>query len=278
MANAQIAYLGPPGTYSHLVAQKYFGARQLVTPLPTVSDVCRAVARGTHSRGIVPIENSSGGVIYEMADILLAGRPRIHIEEEITLNVKLALIGGKGEQIKVLYSHFAPLEHCSAWLKRHLPHAERRVVASTAAAAARAARERNAAALGSRKLAGMYGLSVIRYPVQADMPNITSFLALRTRPVKTRSATRGKTIIAAWIPHRPGSLCALLEAFRSQDVNLLRIVSRPIRGCPRQYAFLLDIEGHVDAPRLKRSLSLARQESLRLRVVGSFPWGRSYNS
>ena len=281
MATPEIAYLGPPGTYSHLVTEKYFGRKSTMVPMPTVSDVCEHVAGNATHMGIVPIENSSGGAIYEMVDILLTGKPRVRVLEEVSLNVKLALIGGKGEKIKVLYSHFAPLDHCSAWLKRHLRGVERRVVASTASAAEHAARERHAAALGSRKLAGIYNLSVIHYPVAAEVPNITSFLALSGVAAKRhRARTTGprKTTVAAWIPNEPGSLCTLLQAFQEHAVNLSRIISRPIRGCPRQYAFLVDIEGDVKQANVRRSLAQAREHCEELRIVGSYPFGRMYKS
>lgn len=269
-----IAFLGPTGTYSHLVAEKYYGTGHNLTPMPTVLDVCSFVAGKPTRRGIVPIENSSGGAIYEMVDILLANEPRIFILEEMTLDVKLALLGRRGQKIKTLYSHFVPLEHCSAWIKKNLPGVDRKVVASTALAARMAFLEDNAAALANRELATLYHMDILRYPVQADIPNITTFLAIAGAP--TRAQEPGKTTLAARLPNVPGSLCTFLEAFRSQNVNLSRITSRPIRGCPRQYAFLVDIEGSASAANVKRSLTLARRDAVSIRVVGSYPSFRNY--
>ena len=135
MAAIEVAYLGPPGTYSHLIVEKRFGANCKALPMPTILDICAFVSQAPTAMGVVPIENSSGGTIYETVDILLANRPRVFVEEEVSLEVNLALIGCKGEKIKVLYSHFAPLEHAVVWVKRHLPKVERRVVVSTAVAA-----------------------------------------------------------------------------------------------------------------------------------------------
>jgi len=222
------------------------------------------------------MENSSGGTIYETVDILLANKPRIHVDEEITLDVKLALLGRKSERIGIVYSHFAPLEHCSAWLKRHLPKARHQVVTSTAVAAERASTERNAAALGSRKLASIYGLDIVRYPVEPDVPNITTFLAISGK--QRRLPGKNKTTLAVKLPNTPGALCTFLEAFRNEKVNLSRLISRPIRGCPREYAFLVDIDGAQNDATVKRSLAGARKASVRLRVVGSYPSRRSYRS
>ena len=276
MATTQLAFLGPLGTYSHLVAEKRFGRNYKTVPLPTVLDVCTFVAEKRNRCGVVPIENSSGGAIYETVDILLQNNPRIHVDEEITLNVQLALLGRKGEDIKVLYSHFAPMEHCHPWIMAHLPEVRRVVVSSTAAAAERASIERYAVALGNRRLAGIYDLDVLRYPVAPDTPNITTFLVISgaKRPVERPN----KTTLAAKLPNMPGSLCTFLETFRNQNVNLSRLISRPIRGCPREYAFLVDVEGSHAMPKVKRAITAARKTCTELRTVGSYPSRRSYKS
>jgi prephenate dehydratase len=276
MSDTGVAYLGPPGTYSHLVAEKRFGKRAGLRPYPTILDICYAVSRRRVSRGIVPIENSSGGAIHETVDILLTHNPRVYIAEELSLLVRLALIGHPGRRIQTLYSHFAPLEHCAGWLRRHLPKAQRRVVASTASAAERAAAEDGAAALGSRRLASMYGLKVLHYPVEADVPNITSFLVVVPRRPEPERPT--KTTLAVRLPNRPGALCSLLETFRDENVNLSRLISRPIRGCPREYAFLVDIAGNPGTPRVKRALDNARKASTQMRLAGSYPTRRAYTS
>lgn len=277
MSKAEVAFLGPRGTYSHLVAEKRFGKTRGEVPLPTVLDVCTYVSKKSFARGIVPIENSSGGAIYETVDILLENKPRIQVEEELTLHVNLALIGRKSEEPKKLYSHFAPLEHCTPWVKRHLPRVERCVVTSTAEAALRAAGEWGSVALGSRRLAKMYGLDVLEYPVHTDIPNITTFIVVSGR----RTALPGiaeKTTVATRIPNQPGSLYNLLGAFQNQAVNLSRIISRPIRGCPKEYAFLVDVDGGVHEQKVKRALAAARKVAIKLRVAGSYPIAKPYRS
>jgi prephenate dehydratase len=276
MPQPDVFYLGPRGTYSHLVAEKRFGPRARLTPLPTILEVCRHVARHPRARGVVPIENSSGGVIHETVDILLAHRPRVAVEEELTLNVTLALLGRRGERPRLLCSHFAPLEHCDSWIRRHLPRVERRVVTSTAVAALAAASECGTLALGNRRLAQMYGLEVLAYPVQSDVPNVTSFIVVR--PGGAVAAAGDKTTLAARIPNRPGSLCTLLETFRDRNVNLCRIVSRPLRGSPKEYAFLIDVEGGRQLPRVRQALAAARRICTHLRIAGSYPCRAAYGS
>lgn len=276
MTIKRVAYLGPVGTYSHLVAEKRFGRNAELIALPTILDVCTYVSRHRDARGIVPMENSSGGAIYETIDILLANKPRIWLEEELALDVKLALLGHKDKRIRHLFSHFAPLEHCNSWIKRHLPRVNRHVEASTAAAAERAVQRPDAAALGSRRLAALYKLDILHYPVQADIPNLTVFAVISRSKTSPAQATR--TTLAVRIHNNPGALCTFLEAFRNDGIDLSRIISRPIRGCPRQYAFLVDIVGTPSQKNVKRALSVAGQYCKELRIAGTYPVHKPYQS
>ena len=137
----EIAYLGPEGTYSNLVAEKRFGKGCKLIPCTAIYDICRFVSKHPDRRGIIPIENSSGGAIYETVDILLTNKPRIHVVEELALNVRLALMGHPDKKITTLYSHFVPMEHCIKWIRKHLPKVHRKAVSSTAIAAQKAAEE-----------------------------------------------------------------------------------------------------------------------------------------
>lgn len=276
MASQDVAYLGPEGTYSHLVAEKRFGTSHRLVPLPTIQEVFLFVAEKPNRRGIVPIENSSGGAIYETVDILMANHPPACILEEISLDVRLALLGHKGEKIRNLYSHFAPLEHCSTWLRKNLPQAERHVVNSTAMAAQMASGDRHSAAIGSRRSATLWGLDIIEYPLQADVPNITVFLAIGGR--RTVQPKSSKISLAVKLLNQPGALCMFLETFRNESVNLSRLISRPIRGCPGQYAFMVDVEGSPMQPHVKWALGHARKASSELRIIGAFPAGRTFTS
>jgi len=277
MKQVPIAFLGPEGTYSHLVTMKRFGAGFKAVPLPTIGDVFAYVAARSAAVGVVPVENSSGGVIHETIDILMANRPRVAVVEELSLNVKLALLGHRGAPVKRLYSHMMPLEHTATWIKRHLPRAEKKALSSTAVAAQQAAADPNGAALGSRYLARRHGLSVLQYPVEADVPNLTVFLVIGHHAPKPAAAP-WKTTLSARLANRPGTLCTFLEAFRITQVNLSRIVSRPLRGSPREYAFLVDISGHSDDECVRMALTLARRNEAQVRVVGSYPCRKPYAS
>ncbi len=272
----QVAFLGPKGTYSHLVARKRFGPGTEMIALPTILDVCSHVTRHHEARGVVPIENSSGGAIYETVDILLANKPRVFIEQELSLEVRLALLGHRGAPILTLYSHFAPMEHCSTWIRRHLPRAVRHTEASTASAAERVVADPRGAALGSRQLAGLYGLDILTFPVEADVPNITTFLVVGGR--KPLTAKGAKTTLSVRLRNEPGSLYRFLGTFAADGVNLSRLISRPIRGLHQQYAFLVDVEGGIQQPRVARAIAAAAKVSTDTRLCGSYPCNKRYSS
>ena len=276
MALTEVAYLGPMGTYSHLVAEKRYGRKCKLVPFPSILQVCAFVSKHPSSHGIIPIENSSGGTIYETVDILMANEPRVYIAEELSLDVKLALLGRKGEKIQVLYSHFAPLEHCASWLAHNLPHVQKRVSSSTAMAGRSASDETGSAALGNRRLAALCGLNVLKYPIATEVPNITMFLSIAGR--KTVLPGKKKITLMAKLPNSPGSLCTFLETFRNENVNLSRILSRPIRGCPREYAFMVDLIGGIGEPHVDRALAKARKVSAQIRIIGCYPTRNPYRS
>ncbi|MFU8779476.1 MAG: prephenate dehydratase [Kiritimatiellia bacterium] len=275
MKNTTVTFLGPSGTYSHLVAQKRFaGCRML--PQDGILDVCAYIARHPKAYGIVPIENSSGGTINETVDVLLDETQAIHIHEEIALHVKLALLGHKGKTIKRLYSHFVPLEHCAPWINSNLPGVHKQECDSTAAAAARTAADPDGAALCSRFLAKRFNLELLEFPVESSTPNVTTFIVIAHRPARLPRIR--KTTLALCLPNTPGSLYRFLGTLQTENINLSRLVSRPIRGRRQEYAFLVDLDADAESTPVKRALQAASIEATSLRICGSFPSHRTYQS
>jgi prephenate dehydratase len=275
MLTTEIAYLGPQGTFAHLVAEKRYRGRTLI-PQNSIDDVFRYVQADPGRKGIVPIENSSGGTIYETVDHLIDRSCTLSIQEELSIKVRLALLGHKRESVRVLYSHFAPFHHCDGWIKENFPDVERRETKSTAEAAKLASSENNAAALGTRDAAHVYNLDILHFPVTEDVPNVTQFFSLGHKTVDPRLCK--KTSIVASLRNAPGSLVAFLEPFSKAGVNLTRIVSRPVAGHPNTYVFFVDIAGTVNDPTIKRALTSAGKVSRYIRVVGTYPIHPSYTS
>ncbi len=275
MTKQTVAFLGPLGTYSHLVAKKRFAAAHML-PLSGILDVCSFVSKNRDAFGVIPIENSSGGAINETVDILLDNKPKVTIIEELALDVKLALLGHKGFTAKRLYSHFVPLAHCAPWIARHLKGIEKREAPSTSAASAMAAADLHAASLGSRNLARQFGLDILHFPVVTGTPNITNFIVVTgSRKVLPRSA---KTTLAIHLQNRPGSLYQFLGILHEEGINLSRLVSRPIRGVRQEYAFLVDVDGAADAPAVAKALRAAAKAAVSMRICGTYPCHKAYQS
>jgi len=271
-----VAYLGPSGTFSELMARKRFGNQVERMPFPGIYEVFEYVRAHRNGVGIVPIENSSGGTIYETIDCLVEARQPLVIHEELSLQVRLALLGHRGEKIHTLYSHFAPMQHCDPWIRKHLPRVERKETASTALAAETASTNRHAAALGMREAAKRYGLDVLEFPVQPEVPNVTQFVCIGHR--RPAAVKRGKTSLIVTLHNRPGSLCEFLEVFRDYQVNMTRLLSRPIIGRPKSYVFFIDIEGTAASPSVRQALNKARGIAESLREAGTYPVRRPYLS
>lgn len=270
----KIAYLGPEHTFSHLVARKRFPDGELLPCVSIPEVIAFAQAQEVHL-GLVPIENSSGGMILETVDLLLEESRPLFIQEELALHVRLALVGRSGGEPRVVYSHWAPLGHCRRWLESRFPEAELRTAESTSEAARLAAKTPEAAALATREAAAASGLAVIHFPVEEGIVNLTQFVLLgRKRP-----APGGReTSLVFSLPQEPGSLCSFLEAFRSEGINLKRIVSRPVPGQPNTYVFFVSLEGSEAEDSMGRALRKAEQRALRCRSLGSYPVLPPYES
>lgn len=275
MTKQTVAFLGPLGTYSHLVARKRFAGSTMI-PMSGILDVCTFVSKNKDTLGVIPIENSSGGTINETVDILLDNRPAIHIIEELSLDVKLALLGHKGFPVKRLFSHFVPLAHSSDWIAKHLKGVEKREAPSTAAATELASADLHAASLASRNLATQFGLDILHFPVATETPNITSFVVISHK--KQDLPRSAKTTLAIRLQNRPGSLFRLLGVLDHEGINLSRLVSRPIRGSLQEYAFLVDLDGAATSPKVAGALRAAAQQCVSMRICGSYPCHKAYNS
>ncbi|MCS6772425.1 MAG: ACT domain-containing protein [Kiritimatiellae bacterium] len=271
-----VGYLGPEGTFSHLVARKRFGSGSRLVPCAGIYDVFEFIKGGRNRLGVLPLENSTGGTIFETIDCLVAHAGTLQIREELSLNVKLALVGRKGEPVRTLYSHYVPLQHCQAWIRRSLHGVAVRETRSTAAAAEKAASEPGAAALATRDAARRYGLDVLQFPVQTDAPNITEFIVVG--PSGRPNPRSSKTSLLVMLENRPGSLFDFLGAFKRANVNLTRLVSRPIVGQPKSYLFVVDLQGHPRQPRVATALEEARLAARRMDLLGVYPVRRMYAS
>ena len=271
-----IAYLGPEGTFSAILARQRFGANPEFLGCSSIEGVFDRVVAGEATLGLIPVENSSGGTVYDTVDLLIRHAGKIAIREDLSLDIRIALLGHSGKKVRAVYSHFVQIKHHSAWLKKNLPAARLVPVSSTALAAKRAAESPNAAALASPATAELYGLEVLGFPSGGESVNVTSFFTIsRKASAKTVS---DRTALVAALRNECGSLHRFLGPFAREKVSLTRIVSRPVPGQPQTYVFYVEIEGGPGTAAVKRALDRAGKTARSLTGLGTFPLGRRFSS
>lgn len=271
-----VACLGPEGSFSHLLTQMRFPDAP-VELKPSIGEVFDFIRSQPGALGIVPIENSSGGFIIDTVDRLVDERCGLHILEELTLDVKLALLGKQGAEIKTIHSHAMPFFHSDEWLKANYPAAKRIVEPSTAKAAEKAATQEGAAAIGPRQNAQRHSLDILHFPIAGEVPNITQFFLLG-QTGKPASTHNNRTALVVELPDRAGSLCRFLTPLSESAINMKRLESRPIRGQPNKYRFYIEIEGSPAEPVVAAALDQTRADGAVIRSVGSYPAGQRFES
>ena len=266
----RVAFLGPEGTYSHLAARRHFGDAATLTPTATIGDVFHAVELGQVELGVVPVENTTEGVVTRTLDALADAEVTICGEVLLRISHHLLSRSGKLEDVRRVASIGQALAQCRVWLERHLAHAERVETASTAAAAQLAAENPGVAAIGSALAGEAYGLAVIEAGIEDRRDNTTRFLLLG-RSAPPRSGNDLTCAVFTVRKAQSGALHRLLEPFARLGVNLTSIQSRPMPGKPFEYLFYLDVEGHREDERVARALADAAAQAHSHRVLGSFP-------
>ena len=266
----RVAYLGPEGTFSHLAARRQFGGRADLVPEPTLPDVVAAVERGTADLAVVPVENTTEGVVTAALDALVEAETAICGEVVLRISHRLFSRSGRLSDVKRVASIPQALAQCRHWLDAHLPGVDRIETASTAAAARLAADDAGVAAIGSELAAQTWSLATIEASIEDRRDNTTRFVVLGG----ARSTPTGNDLTSALFTVRrdeAGALHRLLAPFSRHGVNLTSIQSRPLKGKPWEYVFFLDFEGHRDEPRVAQALAEAASVATATRVLGSFP-------
>ncbi|WP_003540333.1 prephenate dehydratase [Desulfotomaculum nigrificans] len=275
----RIAYLGPQGTFSEQAAKKFLGEEQAeMFPCRTLYEVCRGVADGTYTQGVLPLENLLEGSVNPVLDLLL-DFPLISIQAEIMLPVVhhlLARTDSTFSDIRTVLSHPQALAQCRGYLNRELPGAELVPVESTARAAQQVAKgSKDMAAIGSLATATHYQLQVLARDIQDRPNNCTRFVVVGLGHVPDQNASyknvRYKTSLVISMIDRPGALYSILKEFSRQGINLTRIESRPAKTYLGEYIFFIDLEGHTQQPELKEALPKVAALCQTIRILGCYP-------
>lgn len=267
----RIAFLGPEGTFTQAAALKHFGLWLKTVPLRAIDEVFREVEAGSADYGVVPVENSTEGVVNHTLDMFLLSA--LKICGEVELRIHHHLIGPMEDirAIRRVYSHQQSLAQCRRWLDLHLPEAERIAVSSNGEAARLARDETGAAAVAGQCAADIYQLPVIIANIEDEPNNTTRFLVIGSRT--PAPSGRDKTAVLVSASNRPGALYRLLEPIARNGLSMTRIESRPSRRGMWDYVFFIDVEGHKDDAPVAKALVELEQEASLFKVLGSYPQG-----
>ena len=265
----QIAFLGPEGTFTQAAALKHFGHSVRSLPLHGIDEVFREVESGAAHFGVVPIENSTEGVVNHTLDMFVNSPLRICGEVELRIHHHLLGKANSTKKLKRVLSHQQSLAQCRNWLDAKLPDVERVVVASNAEAARLAARDVTSAAIAGSSAAEIYGLKFLASNIEDEPDNTTRFLIIgRLDPMPSGD---DKTSLLVSGQNRSGSLMNLLAPLAQHRINMTRIESRPSRRGLWEYVFFVDIDGHMQDPKLRKAITEVEKEASFLKWLGSYP-------
>jgi chorismate mutase / prephenate dehydratase len=263
-----IAYLGPAGTYTHEAARQKFGASVEYDAEPSITDVFNVVGRRRADYGVVPIENSTEGVVNHTLDVFVDS-PLV-ICAQVLLKIENNLVARiPREEIRKLYSHPQVFGQCRNWLRHNLPDVELIEVSSNSRAAAIAADEPHAGALAGRMAAELHGLEILEASIQDSPNNTTRFLVIGHKPCPPTGDD--KTSIMFSVNDKAGSLFNALEPFKRLRINMSRIESRPSKRKAWEYFFFVDVEGHKEDPALVEALDDLEKHCAFVKILGSYP-------
>ncbi len=265
----KVAFLGPEGTFSQAAVLKQFGHSVRTLSVPSIEEVFHDVEAGIADFGVVPVENSTEGMVSNTLDMLVT--TPLLISGEVELRIRQHLLGRMSSlgEVQRVYSHQQSLSQCRAWLEQRLPGVEQIAVASNAEAARLAAIEDGAAAIAGDTAAEVYGLQPLMLNIEDRPDNTTRFLVVgRESP---GPSGRDKTSLLLSSRHAAGALQELLYPLSKHNVSMTRIESRPSRRGKWDYVFFVDVEGHREDANVAAALQDLETAAAWCRLLGSYP-------
>ncbi|HZY15372.1 MAG TPA: prephenate dehydratase [Ramlibacter sp.] len=274
-APQRVAYLGPAGTFSEQAALQFFGSSIEHVPCVSIDEVFRATAAGTAEYGVVPVENSTEGVVARSLDLFL--QTPLHIVGETSLLVRHSLLRQQNavQGIEVVLAHPQALAQCQGWLNNHLPDVERRAVSSNAEGARLAATNPAWAGIAHERAATEFGLHIVAHAIQDDAFNRTRFAVVclpQTLAAPEASGLDCVSLIVS-VPNRPGAVHDILVPLKQHGVSMTRFESRPARSGQWEYYFYIDLQGHPSQPHVAAALKDLQALCAFYKVLGTYPAG-----
>jgi chorismate mutase / prephenate dehydratase len=269
----RVAYLGPAGTFSEQAALGFFGSSIVRVPCTSIDEVFRATAATAADFGVVPVENSTEGVVARSLDLFLSTPLFIIGETSLLVRHNLLRLQPSLEGVQAVCAHPQALAQCHGWLSNHLPHVERRPVASNAEGARLASQEPGLAAIASDRAASEWGLHVAAPAIQDDPHNRTRF-AIVTHPERhpaPKASGHDCTSLVVSVTNRPGAVHDMLVPLKKHGVSMTRFESRPARSGQWEYYFYIDVQGHPDDPVVAAALVELRSACAFFKLLGAYP-------
>ena len=265
----KVAFLGPEATYSHIAGLKFFGKSYEYIPVQTINDVFTEVEKGNVKFGVVPIENSTEGMVNYTLDVFMDSDVKIYNEISINIHHCLLSASTKMADIKKIFVHPQTQAQCRIWIETHYPNVKLEQVESNALAAQNAKDEKNTAAIASEVAAEIYGLNILEEQIEDKSNNMTRFLIISNEMAEKTECS--KTSILFSVKDKVGALYEMLLPFRKNSINLTKIESRPTKKKAWEYVFFVDLLGHKDDEKVKEALQELEKKCLFLKILGSYP-------
>jgi chorismate mutase / prephenate dehydratase len=263
-----IAYLGPEATFTHQAAIRRFGSSLKYASQKTIADVFTEVSKKRADYGVVPVENSTEGVVTHTLDMFVDSD--LKIVSQIILPVQQCLMSNSPRaQIKKLYAHPQSLAQCRGWIQNHLPRVEIIETSSNARSAELAAQEKNSAALGGILAAEKYGLRILEQDIQDNAANATRFLVLGRQCSPPTGDDRTSLMVS--VADKSGALHQAIAAFRRFKINMTKIESRPSKRKAWEYFFFIDCAGHYQDAKLTKAIKQLGEHCNFVKILGSYP-------
>lgn len=266
----KVAFLGPKATFTHMACIKHFGLSADMVPKRNITDVFDDVERGKAMLGVIPIENTTEGVVTHTLDMLVNYDLKIYSEIMLEISHDLMNISGNLSDIKKIYSHPQAIAQCKHWLMKNLPDVPIFDVDSTARAAQLVCDNPDAAAIASEFAGRLYNLKIVEERIEDNPNNVTRFLVI-SKDFAERTG-KDKTSIMISIKDKVGALYETMSCFR--EVNLTKIESRPSKKKAWEYLFFIDLDGHYDDPEIAEVLKKLKDYTLEIKILGSYPKGK----
>ncbi len=269
----RVAYLGPAGTFSQLATLGYFGSSIVEVPCASVDEVFRSTTAGAADFGVVPVENSTEGVVPRSLDLFLTTPLVIVGETSLAVRHNLLRREDSLQGLQAVCAHPQALAQCHGWLNVHLPNVERRPVSSNAEGARLASLDAAVAGIASVRAGSEYGLHVVAPAIQDDAHNRTRFAVVADpeRQPQPQASGHDCTSLVLSVPNQPGAVHDMLVPLKNHGVSMSRFESRPARSGQWEYYFYIDLQGHPEQAAVKAALVELRSVCAFFKLLGTYP-------